>query len=161
MQGDGSATKGVHGTEVGTRGGCRAPGRRKPPQLRSLTPRTLPVRPEPTPWSRRHWCRLTEKYCTRIATPFQNSIFSLSLSRRRSALCFPSPLSFRAYTSSLSSALSCLSYSLFLSPFLFVAFFVFSSSSPYRHAYACSSLCLPFFLFIFLHTGPSKYSTTK
>lgn len=46
-------------------------GRGKPPQLRSLTPRTPPVQPEPTPQGRRHWCRLTEKYCTRIAPPFQ------------------------------------------------------------------------------------------
>lgn len=49
----------------------RVAGRGKPPQLRSLTPRTPPVQPEPTPQGRRHWCRLTEKYCTRIAPPFQ------------------------------------------------------------------------------------------
>lgn len=47
-------------------------GRGKPHQLRSLTPRTPSVQPEPTPQGRRHWCRLTEKYCTRTAIPFQN-----------------------------------------------------------------------------------------
>lgn len=71
---------------MGTRGERgRASGRGKPPQLRSLTPRTLPVRPEPTPQGRRHWCRLTEKYCTRIAQhPFRTSLSLFpSLSRPR------------------------------------------------------------------------------
>lgn len=69
-------------------------GRGKPPQLRSLTPRTPPVQPEPTPQGRRHWCRLTEKYCTRIATPFQNVPLSpRSLSPPFfSPFFFPSPL---------------------------------------------------------------------
>lgn len=66
-------------------------GRGKPPQLRSLTPRTPPVQPEPTPQGRRHWCRLTEKYCTRIAPPpFRKSLCLL-------AICPPLSLSSRLF----------------------------------------------------------------
>lgn len=94
---------------MGTRGG-RAPGRGKPPQLRSLTLRTLPVRPEPTPQGRRHWCRLTEKYCTRIATPFQNYPLSIPFSPSESFLPRLFPCLYRLYRSSarvfLSSSLS-------------------------------------------------------
>lgn len=94
---------------MGTRG-KRAPGRGKPPQLRSLTPRTLPVRPEPTPQGRRHWCRLTEKYCTRIATPFQNYPLSIPFSPSESFLRRLFPRLYRLYHSSarvfLSSSLS-------------------------------------------------------
>lgn len=94
---------------MGTRGG-RAPGRGKPPQLRSLTPRTLPVRPEPTPQGRRHWCRLTEKYCTRIATPFQNDSHSIPFSPSEPFLPRPFLCLYRLYRSSvrvfLSSSLS-------------------------------------------------------
>ena len=88
----------------------RVAGRGKPPQLRSLTPRTPPVQPEPTPQGRRHWCRLTEKYCTRIAPPFQK----VPLSPRNLPLPF-----------SPSSSSSRLSLSL-----LFHPFFLFSNFTP-------------------------------
>lgn len=122
---------------MGTRGGT-APGRGKPPQLRSLTPRTLPVRPEPTPQGRRHWCRLTEKYCTRIATPFQNYPLSIPFSPSEPFLPRFFPRLYRLYCSFthvfLSSLLS-FSFSRFTAApyapslflFLFLSFSLYSS----------------------------------
>lgn len=137
---------------MGTRGG-RAPGRGKPPQLRSLTPRTLPVQPEPTPQGRRHWCRLTEKYCTRIATPFQNYPLSIPFSPSEPFLPRLFPPLYRLYRSFahifLSSLLSFFflalpphrTFTLFFSPSFFLSFF------------------LSIVVFLAGHPGSSKYST--
>ena len=98
----------------------RVAGRGKPPQLRSLTPRTPPVQPEPTPQGRRHWCRLTEKYCTRIAPPFQKVPLS-----PRNLPCCPSPFFFPSLPLSLLLSLSFYLYlylSLFFLPFVRILF---------------------------------------
>lgn len=107
-------------------------GRGKPPQLRSLTPRTPPVQPEPTPQGRRHWCRLTEKYCTRIAPPpFRKSLCLL-------AICPPLSLSSRLF--------------LYLSLSLFYSFY--SLSIRYRRPNLLCSFFLP--LFSILFSCPSR-----
>ena len=122
---------------MGTRGG-RAPGRGKPPQLRSLTPRTLPVQPEPTPQGRRHWCRLTEKYCTRIATPFQNYLLSIPFSPSEPFLPRLFPPLYRLYRSFAHVFLSSL-LSFFFSRF---------TAAPYTH-FLLLSLFLSFFLSLY------------
>lgn len=119
----------MQGARVGTRAGRERLGRGKPPQLRSLTPRTLPVQPEPTPQGRRHWCRLTEKYCTRIATPFQNYPLSVPFSTSKPFLPRPSafisslsPVRARAFLSlSLSLPFACLVLPFFLPLSLYLA----------------------------------------
>lgn len=133
---------------MSTRAG-RAPGREKPPQLRSLTPRTLPVRPEPTPQGRRHWCRLTEKYCTRIATPFQNyPLLPIPFSLTEPSI----PVSSRVPI--LSIARPAPRFTLFLTLSRSGAVYLASSSFPLP-------LSVSLFLFIFPpgHPGSSRYST--
>ena len=135
------------------RAGGRAPGRGKPPQLRSLTPRTLPVRPEPTPQGRRHWCRLTEKYCTRIATSFQNYPLSIPFSPSEPFLHRLFPPLYRLYRSLAHVFLSSL-----LSPSFFLALLPHRTLALFSSLSFFLSLFLSGFVFLAGHPGSSKYS---
>jgi len=120
-----------------------------------LTPRTLPVRPVPTPQSRRHWCRLTEKYCTRIATPFQNPR-SIPLSPSKPFLSRLFPHLYRLYRSSVRVFLSS---SLFFSPRRLtvactLALFLLLSISLFLFVFSLS-----LFIFPTGQPGSSRYST--
>lgn len=120
---------------MGTRGG-RAPGRGKPPQLRSLTPRTLPG---PNPPLRADDTGAVSRKSIALASqpPFRTTL-SLSLSHRRGIGAFPpSPLS--ALISSLS--LVRLRFPLFLALLLF--------PSSYRRAYVRSLFFSRFLSFSF------------